>query len=261
MDSVNKTLYIPLYGKSFVSQRGLFLRDPKAEQLWAAEGFPLKGKAKSKWLAYNMGMRAAVFDRWLGKKLAEIPHAVILHPGCGLDSRCDRVSHRGHWYDIDFPDVIRERKRYFQETEAYRMLPADLREEGWLEKIPGGVPAVIVMEGVSMYLSPEELRALLTRWHAHFSEVHLLMDHYTAFAAKATKYKNPINEVGVTAVHGFDDPHAATADTGFTPEQELPLTPEDLIAQLPRREQGFFRTFFAGRFAKKIYRLYSYRTQ
>ena len=36
MDSVNKTLYIPLYGKALVSQKGLFLRDPKAEEIWAA---------------------------------------------------------------------------------------------------------------------------------------------------------------------------------------------------------------------------------
>ena len=68
MDSVNKTLYIPLYGKAYVSRNGLLLRDETAEAIWEKEGFPLKGKAKSKWLAYNMGMRAAVFDRWLEEK-------------------------------------------------------------------------------------------------------------------------------------------------------------------------------------------------
>ena len=51
MNSVNKTLYIPLYGKAFVSKKGLFLEDKKAEQIWEAEGFPLKGKSASKWLA------------------------------------------------------------------------------------------------------------------------------------------------------------------------------------------------------------------
>ena len=60
MDSVNRTLYIPLYGKSFVSRRGMILKDPKAEEIWSAEGFPLKGKAASKWLCLYMGMRAAV---------------------------------------------------------------------------------------------------------------------------------------------------------------------------------------------------------
>ena len=51
MNNVNKTLYIPLYGKAFVSKRGLFLSDKRAEEIWKAEGFKLRGKAASKWLA------------------------------------------------------------------------------------------------------------------------------------------------------------------------------------------------------------------
>ena len=51
MNNVNKTLYIPLYGKAYVSKRGILLDDKKAEEIWAAESFSLKGKSKSKWLA------------------------------------------------------------------------------------------------------------------------------------------------------------------------------------------------------------------
>ena len=47
MNNVNKTLYIPLYGKAFVSEKGIILSDKKAEEIWAAEGFSLKGKSKS----------------------------------------------------------------------------------------------------------------------------------------------------------------------------------------------------------------------
>ena len=64
MENVNKTLYIPLFGKAYVSEKGILLKDPKAEEIWAAEGVPLKGKSKSKWLAYYMAMRASVMDRW-----------------------------------------------------------------------------------------------------------------------------------------------------------------------------------------------------
>ena len=63
MDNVNKTLYIPLYGKAYVSRKGIILQDMKAEEIWEKEGFPLKGKSKSKWLAYYMGMRSAVLMR------------------------------------------------------------------------------------------------------------------------------------------------------------------------------------------------------
>ena len=84
MNSVNKTLYIPLYGKSYVSKRGLFISDKKAEEIWGAEGFSLKGKSKSKWLAYYMGIRSAVFDEWLKDRMAEIKDAVVLHIGSRL---------------------------------------------------------------------------------------------------------------------------------------------------------------------------------
>ena len=260
MNNVNKTLYIPLYGKAYVSRRGLLLDDKKAEEIWNAEGFPLKGKARSKWLAYNMGMRSKVFDSWLEEAMEAMPGAAVLHAGCGMDSRIIRVGNRGHqWYDVDFPEVISERKRYFPETADYHTVSSDIRDMAWLAQIPTGTGAIIVMEGISMYLNMAELKEVLRRWKSHFGEVRILMDSYTVFGAKATKYKNPINEVGVTQVYGFDDPEELTEETGLVFVREHALTPQYLIDQLPRSEQKFFRIMFGGKTAKKIYRLYEYR--
>ena len=62
MDAVNRTLFIPLYGKAQVSRKDILLQDAKAEEIWEKEAFPLRGKAASRWLAYYMAMRARVFD-------------------------------------------------------------------------------------------------------------------------------------------------------------------------------------------------------
>ena len=86
MNEVNKTLFIPLYGKAQVSQKGLILRDQKAEEIWGKEAFAIAGKAKSRWLAYFMAMRARIFDDWANRMLALHPDALVLHIGCGLDS-------------------------------------------------------------------------------------------------------------------------------------------------------------------------------
>ena len=254
MDQVNKTLYIPLRGKAYVNRKGIILQDPWAEEIWAAEGFPLKGKSKSKWLAYYMGMRAAVFDRWAAARMEEDPAAVILHIGCGLDSRCRRIGPHGNlWFDVDFPDVLAERRRYYQETETYRMIAADLTDPHWLESLPGG-NAIVLLEGVSMYLHPEQLRQALDRMAAHFDSVSVLMDCYTTFAARASKYRNPINDVGVTQVYGMDDPAVLE---GFCCEHEM--APLDLVAELHGMERKIFQTLYAGGVAKKLYRLYEYR--
>ena len=123
MNGVNRTLYIPLYGKAYVSKKGLFLDDKKAVEIWDAEGFTLKGKSKSKWLAYYMGIRAAVFDDWVSQQIADTEGAVVIHIGCGMDSRVLRVGMMNHkWYDVDFSEVIEERKRYYTEPADYKMI-------------------------------------------------------------------------------------------------------------------------------------------
>ena len=261
MNGVNKTLYIPLYGKAYVSQKDIILHDTKAEEIWNKEGFLLKGKAKSKWLAYSMGMRSAVFDNWLKVKMQEYEDAVILHIGCGMDSRIERVGTQGHlWFDVDFPEVIQERKRYYEETEYYHMLESDAREHTWIQALPKGKKAIVVMEGVSMYLEVRELKQLLRNLGEYFAELTILMDCYTVFGAKASKYKNPINEVGVTTVYGIDDAKELEKNTGLCFVKEHEMTPDYLIDELKGIEKVIFKKVFAGDFAKKIYRLYEYKS-
>lgn len=261
MNEVNKTLYIPLYGKSQVSRKGIILNDPKAEEIWEKERFPLKGKAKSKWLTYFMAMRARVFDDWVSRELAAHPRAVVLHIGCGMDGRILRVGPaEGNWYDIDFPEVIAERKKYYEETESYHMLGGDASRPSWLEALPDSGHAVVILEGISMYLKNEEVTNLLSALQEKFENLHILMDVYTTFGAKASRYKNPINDVGVTTVYGIDDPMSVVKDTSITFVREHSMTPEKLVNELSGFDKGFFSCVFAGTATKMIYRLFEYRT-
>ena len=259
MNEVNKTLYIPLYGKALVSRRGIILRDTKAEEIWDAEQFPLKGKSRSKWLALYMAMRSAVFDRWLQRQMEASPDAAVIHIGCGMDSRVLRVGNQGRpWFDVDFPEVISQRRRHYGAISGYTMLGADVRQEDWLNDLPSG-HAIVVMEGVSMYMTNDELAAMLASLNGHFAAVHLLMDCYTTVAANASKYRNPINDVGVTTVYGQDDPkNLESSGLNFLNEHEL--TPEYLINELHGAEKWIFRTLYAGRIAKAMYRLYEFRS-
>lgn len=260
MNSVNKTLYIPLYGKAYVSNKGIILDDKKAEEIWEKEGFSLKGKSKSKWLAYFMGMRSAVFDIWVKEKMNENKTATVLHIGCGMDSRVLRVGTNGHkWYDVDFPEVILERKLHYSENENYSMLEGDARNPVWLSKIGERKSAIVIFEGVSMYLKTEEVRALVTALINHFDEVFFMMDCYTEMSAKLSKYKNPINDVGVTEVFGTDDPKVFETD-GFEFVKEHNMTPENLINELNGMEKRIFKNVFGGKFSKKMYRLFEYKS-
>lgn len=260
MDKTNiqKTLYIPLYGKAFVTQKGLFLSDKAAEEIWSGLKLTLKGKAKSKWLAYYMGIRAAVFDEWTRTQLTDNPNAVVLHLGCGLDSRALRVQAKGQlWYDVDFPEVIAQRKRHYEEFDGYTMLGADINEGEWLDEIANADIAIVVMEGVSMYLSLEQLQTLFTRLGKKFQTVALLMDSYSVFAAKMSKIKNPVKEVGVTQVYGLDD-FTQLERGGFVCTEALEMTPAKYVNELQGGERKIFEKLYAGGFSKKLYRLHAF---
>ena len=259
MNNVNKTLYIPLYGKAYVSRKGLFLDDKLAEEIWEKEGFALKGKSRSKWLAYYMGIRSAVFDRWLGQQMADMEESVVIHIGCGMDSRIERVGTNNHpWYDVDFAEVIDERKRYYRETECYKMIAGDVRNSDWLASIPERKRAIVVMEGVSMYLTLAEMNSLTENLCAHFEQIALLLDCYTVFAAKMSKYKNPINDVGVTKVYGIDNPELLKSG-GLTFVAEHNMTPKNLLDELNGMERRIFEKLYAGSLSKKLYRLFEYK--
>ena len=260
MDSVNKTLYIPLYGKAYVSKKGIILHDRKAEEIWAKEGFQLKGKSKSKWLAYYMGMRSAVFDNWLRTQMTTAKDAIVIHIGCGMDSRIERVGTMNHcWYDVDFPEVIQERKRYYHEFDKYYMVGSDVRNHNWIKNLPRVKKALVVMEGVSMYLCLEEIKSLLKGLTKCFDDIHILKDCYTSFAARASKYKNPINDVGVTVVYGIDNPIILEDKTGISFVKEHEMTPSILINELKGIERIIFKSIYGGRISKRLYRLYEYK--
>ena len=255
MNNVNKTLYIPLYGKAYVSRRGIILHDPKAEQIWQQAGFPLKGKAKSKWLAFFMGMRSKVFDEWAASHIED--NTVVLHIGCGMDSRTDRLGVPCAWFDIDFPAVIHERQKHYTETDRYKMIPADAIDPHWLSAIPHADHAVVILEGVCMYLSPVKLQDLLARLDSKYPKIDLLMDCYSSFAAKMSRYKNPINEVGVTRVYGTDD-SAALQSTNLRFVKQHDMTPPHLIDQLKGFERTLFEKLYAGKFARKLYKMFEF---
>ena len=262
MENTSKTLYIPLYGKAMVSRKGIILSDKKAESIWAQEGFALKGKAKSRWLAYYMAMRAAVMDDWTAEQLAQAPQAVVLHLGCGLDSRCERVQAPcAGWYDVDLAPVIEQRRRYYTEGEGYHMIAADLCSPEFAALLPAAKQAVVVLEGVSMYLPRQVLESLFAALKDRYEDCRIILDVYTRFGVRASERSNPIRTVGASACTGIDVPEELVFFDGVVPHAPLSMTPERFIRRLSPAEQVIFRRLFAGRFADSIYKLFTYTIQ
>src|SRR5262249_17154930 len=122
--------------------------------------------------------RAATFDLLTTRYLADHPDATILHVGCGMDSRVFRVNPPAsvQWFDVDYPDVIDLRRQLFPQRAAYHLIGAPLEDLRWLDEVPRDRPVLLIAEGVLMYLSEAEVKALLKAVVAHFPGGQMIFD-------------------------------------------------------------------------------------
>ena len=109
-----------------------------------------------------------------------------------------------------------------------------------------------------MYLTTEELCEFIANLSAHFEKISLLMDCYTVFASKMSKHKNPVKDVGVTKVHGIDNPKSLE-NGGVAFIKEHTMIPQSFMEELQGMEKFIFKNLYAGNFSKKLYRLYEYK--
>lgn len=81
------------------------------------------------------------------------------------------------WVDLDLPEVIDARHRASAAMPSppggpgysYEMLAADATATEWLQAMPADRPTLVIMEGLSMYLSVEAAEALIRRLVSHFA--------------------------------------------------------------------------------------------
>ena len=157
--------------------------------------------------------------------------------------------------DCDLPDVIAIRKEYFDESGNYRMQALDASVPAQVAQLPESDTAIVILEGISMYLSKEQLRGFLEALQKKYRVLCILMDIYTEFGAKASKYRNPVNDVGVTKLYGIDSMEEVIGGLGLRAVREHSFTPPALVNELKPVDRAFFKVLFTGRLYGKIYRL------
>jgi O-methyltransferase involved in polyketide biosynthesis len=187
LKGAQETLLIPLYARALDSRSSHpILGDKKADEIVRSIDYDferLKGFGDKNVFV----IRAKRLDEWTRGFLLRNPDAVVLNLGCGLDSRMERVRPppSASWFDLDYPEVIEERKKFFSDREGYQMLEASLTDPAWLEGVPRDRPAMVVADGVLEYLAEEEVGALFNRLTAHLSRGEMAFDVMNSAAIKS----------------------------------------------------------------------------
>jgi O-methyltransferase involved in polyketide biosynthesis len=202
------TLLFTLYGKALNSRSSNpVLHDPWAEDAISHIDYDFEKFKVREYESMLIASRAKQFDLYTTQYLAAHADASVVHLGCGMDSRIFRVDPPPgvRWFDVDYPDVIELRRRLFPERAGYTLIGSPLAELDWVEDLPADAPAMIVAEGVLMYLNEETVGQLLNRLTGHFPAGQIVFDAWNHLALQAAQRRG-IKSTGASFGWAIDDP-------------------------------------------------------
>jgi len=195
LSGVSDTYLAPLYWKAMESQRpDAMIKDEKAVALVTQNSLdfsrvrqiPMNELLKAMRIIFTREM-----DRYARDFIRRHPDAVVVHIGCGLDSRFERVDNgRVEWFDLDLPGVIELRRKFIgDEGERYHLLACSVLEDAWLEAVKvhsprqndRSRPFLFLAETVFVYFREAQVKALVLTLRDHFPGAELVFDGWRPF--------------------------------------------------------------------------------
>jgi methyltransferase (TIGR00027 family) len=150
---------------------GGLIRDPFAATLAGEKGMAIAESSPAiEWMSFAVSLRDRLVDETIGGVVGHPDIETVVNFGAGLDSRPWRLNLPSglRWIEVDFQEMLEYKaKRLRKETPrcqleqiAANILVASDREP--IFRAVGDRPAVMITEGLLMYLSRETLEALAT---------------------------------------------------------------------------------------------------
>jgi O-methyltransferase involved in polyketide biosynthesis len=159
LKGIPETLLIPLWARAIeINHSDPIFIDYKAIEMMDQIKYDFH-KFDGEWATQvSIAVRTEILDNATKKFMNKFPYAVILNIGCGLDTRFSRIDNgKVCWYDLDLPESIKLRKKFFKETDRYHMIAKSVFDYSWIKEIPEGSPTLIIVEGLFMYFKVEEV--------------------------------------------------------------------------------------------------------
>jgi methyltransferase (TIGR00027 family) len=199
VSGVAETLLITLYLRAMETQRpDALIKDEKAAALVARMSDVFDRPRRVPMSEVNKTtiiLRNREFDRFARDFLAQHPGGVVVHIGCGLDSRFDRVDDgRVEWFDLDFPHVIELRRKLLGgEAKRYHLLGCSVFDDAWLDAVSENRrrPFLFLAEGVSMYCEEAQVKQLVMTLRDRFPGSEFVFDAFSPLHILASNLKIP----------------------------------------------------------------------
>ncbi|MCX6030047.1 MAG: class I SAM-dependent methyltransferase [Chloroflexi bacterium] len=205
LSGVAETLLMTLYIRAMESQRpDAMIKDEKAVALVTQMSYDFDRVKQIKMDEddkVTVILRNLEFDRYARDFLTRHPEAVVVHIGCGLDSRFERVDNgQVEWYDLDLPDVIELRRKFIGgEGKRYHLLGCSAFHSAWLDAVSAHrqCPFLFLAEGVLMYFEEAQVKSLVLMLRDHFPGAELVIDAFSPYSVWANNLRLSITKFGV----------------------------------------------------------------
>ena len=178
LGEVQETLLIPLYARAVETRkrRGM-LSDPRAVEMVEALDYDF-ARFDGAGSLIGSNLRTLLFDAWVRDFMERHPSGTVVEIGTGLNTRFERLDNGTvHWFDLDLPDVIALRRRFFGDTDRRRMLAASVTDPDWVATVaqsPG--PYFLVAEAVLIYLDEQDVREVFDLVAGGLPGAHLALE-------------------------------------------------------------------------------------
>ncbi|HTX96122.1 MAG TPA: class I SAM-dependent methyltransferase [Mycobacterium sp.] len=210
LTGAEQTALIGLYSKALDSrQPDSILSDREADQALQRLDCDFAALRLRRRDQISAAVRANAYDRWVQRFLDVHPECVVLHLGCGLDTRVYRVKPPAtvDWYDIDLPAVIGLRQRIFPPRTGLHTIAASVTDPRLLDTIPADKPVMVVAEGLTPYLRAADGVAMLRRITERFPSGELVFDGYSPVGVWGLQRYAPVKDSGAQLDWSINDPY------------------------------------------------------
>lgn len=260
-----ETLLIPLYGKAKeYEKKNPILIDKKAVEIVNQIDYNFNSLKIPEKTNLMMCLRARIIDNFVENFLENSTDSVVIHLGCGLDSRYNRINnYNADWYDVDFKEVIDLRRNFYKETERYHLISSSVTEDEWLRGLPKGkTNYIVIAEGLFMYLNEDDIKSLIKNFKDTIGDFTLIFDAFSDFAAKKMKNHPSIKKTGATIQWGVDNTQELINwGMGIHLIKEQYFTSNEVIENLGTSMRVIFKLANLFPIAKNAQRILSYRIE
>ena len=223
LSGVPETMLQTVYARAKESSGRGAIHNAKAEELIEKLDYDFSLADKDTAMRSGVIARTIVLDRMTKEWLASHPGAVVVNIACGLDTRCYRMSGYAHWYNLDLPETMAVREKLLPESGTISQITMSAMEDWGSEISEQNVPVLIVIEGLTMYLSERNIQRIFTVISSRFSNATVFVETMNPTIVRHFKEKS-IDASHARFTWGVKDGPALAAllpDFGFVEEHSL----------------------------------------